>query len=94
MDYGVTNWSFCLRDWEIQRPENDWPSHALLFFLVQANAVIRFEKAHHDSRWKMREGSPECGMEMGRRKSNGTAVYKYTPQKYTDFKRIALLKKL
>lgn len=41
----------------------------------------------------MREGSAECGMETGRRKENGTAACKHTPQKYTDFKRIALLKK-
>lgn len=34
----------------------------------------------------MREGSPECGMEMGRRKENCTAAYEHTPVKYTEFK--------
>lgn len=42
----------------------------------------------------MREGSSECGMEMGRRKENCTGAHKHTPEKYTEFKRIALLKKL
>lgn len=42
----------------------------------------------------MRKGSPECGMGMGRRKGNCPAVYKHTPETYTEFKRTALLKRL